>query len=136
MKFYLSWLILAFFLVLGIYFVSGRLTNIRASGQGSFILFVRQNIEERAQTNNAEITIRVLAENCGKCHRSTLPTADSKALAIFDLDKTPWYASVSDKHLESISRRIGAKSGVSDSERAAILDFIACLRKDGCKDND
>lgn len=135
MRFYIRLLILAFCLALGIYFVSGRLTNTRAYEEDSFVADAPPDIKINSQTNNAETTIKVLADNCGKCHQSTLPTANPKALAIFDLDKKPWYTSVTDNHLEGISRRIGTKSGISDSDRAAVLDFIACIRKDGCKDS-
>lgn len=139
MKFYLSWLVLAFFLALGSYFASGRLSSTGASGEVAFLAFfayVRQDILEDEQTQKAEITLRVLTENCGKCHRSTLPTAESKALAIFDLDQKPWHTSVSDRHLEGISRRISIKSGISDADRAAVLDFIAGLRQEGRNEND
>ena len=126
MKFYLHLAFLVFFLVFGIYLVSERLIGIKASEAGASI----------KQTNNAEITLRVMTEHCGKCHQSSLPTANPKALEIFDLDKTPWYSTVSDKHLESISKRLSTKSGVSDSERKAILDFIASIRKDSGTAND
>lgn len=135
MRFYIRWLLVVFGVAFGIYFVAGRLTGSRASEGSFFISFVPHDIEIEVQTSKAEITLRVLTENCGKCHQSTRPTADSKALAIFDLDKKNWHASVSDKHLESISRRI-SKSGISDSDRAAVQDFIACIRKGGCQEND
>ncbi len=134
MKFYLRLFILTFFTALGVNFVVGQLPGYRAVGEGFFIAFVRPVIDESIQTSNAEITIKVLTENCGNCHKSTLPTANPKALAIFDLDKYPWYESVTDQHLENISRRISTKSGISDSDRATILDFIACIRKAGCND--
>ena len=50
----------------------------------------------------------------------------------FDLDKKDWTKSFTDKHLESLSQRISTKSGISDSDRAATLDFIACVRKGDC----
>lgn len=134
MKYYIHLLVLAFLLGLGVNFVSGRAMGIKALGAEFFSLFVRPEIVENTQTSNGETTIRVLTENCGNCHRSTLPTANPKALAIFDLDKNSWYESVTDQHLENISRRISTKRGLSDSDRAAILDFIACIRKNGCKD--
>jgi hypothetical protein len=123
-RFYLRLIILSCFFVLGIYFVAGRLTDIRVAGEVSTI---------KKQTNNAETALKVLTQNCGQCHQSTLPTANPKALEIFDLDKKDWYKSVSDKHLESISKRIGTKSGISETERTATQDFIARVRKGDCQ---
>lgn len=133
MKLCIRLFIVAFFVVPGIYFVAGRLTDIQASGKNFFTSTSRVNPKENTPTGHAETTLRVLTANCGQCHQSTLPTANPKALVIFDLDKKPWYTSVSDKHLESISRRISTKGGLSDTDRAAILEFIACIRKGNCK---
>jgi len=134
MKFYLSLAFVAFFLAFGIYFVSGRLRSNSVSGEGFFISSIQQDKKEKAQSSNAEITKRVLTENCGQCHQSSRTTANPKALAIFDLDKNPWYTPVSDKHLEGISRRISSKSGVSDSDRTAVQEFIKSIRKGNSKD--
>jgi hypothetical protein len=118
MKFYLRLAFLVLFIAFGIYFASERLTGIKASE------------EDLIQKNNAETTLRVLKENCGKCHQSTLSTAVPKALEIFDLDKKSWHSSVAEKYLESISKRISANSKISEADRTAVQEFIAHLRKD------
>jgi hypothetical protein len=125
MRVYLRLAFLVFFIAVGIYFISKQLTGIRASEEGLI-----------NQTNNAETTLKVLTEHCGKCHQSSLSTAVPKALEIFDLDKKPWHISVSDKHLESISKRINTKSGVFESDRTAVLEFITEVRKRNNKTND
>ena len=120
MKFYSRLIVLICFLVLGISLASGWVTGFTVFGGGS---------GETKQVKNAETALKVLTQNCGQCHQSTLPTANSKALAIFDLDKKDWYKAVTDKHLESLSKRISTKSGISDADRTATLDFIASVRQ-------
>lgn len=134
MKFYIRLLILILFLALGIYFVPGWLTGIGTHGEDFLTSTLqRENVENSRTADKAEKTLTVLKENCGKCHQSTLPTAKPKALAIFDLDKKLWHESVSEKHLESISERIGKKSEISSSDRTTVQEFLACIRKDDCK---
>ncbi|MEZ5429078.1 MAG: hypothetical protein R2747_22720 [Pyrinomonadaceae bacterium] len=131
MKFHVRLLILAFFLTsAGFYLTVGRSLDLPTPKESFLFPLAPREIK----TDNAEITIKVLKEHCGQCHQSSLPTANPKALAIFDLDKTPWYGSVSDQRLESISRRIGKKSGISDSDRSATLEFIDCIRRGDCRE--
>lgn len=103
MRFDLRLVILICFLVLGLCFALGRLTGIKTS---------EKNQTEEMKPGKAETALKVLTENCGKCHQSTLLTAKSEALAIFDLDKKTCL------------------------ERTATLDFIACLCKGNCQNKD
>jgi hypothetical protein len=119
MRFYLRLTILACFLVLGISLMMGWLSARRASGEGF----------EDTRSDPAETALKVLTENCGQCHRSSLPTANAKALAIFDLDKKPWYPSVTDQHLESMAKRLSSKKDISDSDRTATVEFINSIRR-------
>lgn len=123
--------ILFVFSALGIYFVWAGLTGIGASGEDLLISTFRRSIPEDKKTaENRAATLRILKANCGKCHQSSRPTAKPGALAIFDLDQKPWHRSVSDEHLEKISRSIGKRKGLSEADRAAVRNFIERIRKD------
>ena len=98
MKYLLPMVVLAVFTVFGVY-LSLALIGVK-----------------EAKSKNAETTLRVVKQKCGSCHQSTLPTAKEKALEAFDLDKTPWFATVSDKTLKGISSRIGKSSDLSELE--------------------
>ena len=129
MKYFARILILAIFSVVGVFFVSYRLPSPLEDRKAFLFSFLSVGVEEGTQTKNSETAVKVLKESCGSCHRSTIPTGKPKALAIFDLDDKPWYESVADNHLKGISRRIGKKSGISEPERKATLEFIACIRR-------
>ena len=130
MRFYLRLAFLICFLVLGISLMVGWLNTSRASGERSFIS------TKDTESGQAERALKVLTENCGKCHQSSLPTANSKALAVFDLDKKPWYPSVNDHHLESMVQRIRTKSGIPEADRTATVEFINCIRQGNCRHKD
>ena len=42
---------------------------------------------------------------CGSCHTSTLPTAKSGAVAVFDLAREDWSASMTPEHLKGFAKR-------------------------------
>ena len=69
-----------------------------------------------------------LVPNCGSCHRSDLPTAKAGALAVFDLTKDPWWATIKDDQYDDLLRRVRGTSGVTDEDKAAIEAFVAAIR--------
>ncbi|NNE99565.1 MAG: hypothetical protein HKN25_11150 [Pyrinomonadaceae bacterium] len=128
MKYLAKILVLAFILALGVILASGWIASFGDAGKAFLFPSAPVEVDENTPTKNSETAIAALKQNCGTCHRSTLSTAKPKALAIFDLDKRPWHESVTDKHLKGISGRIKTKSGLSDLERTATLEFISCVR--------
>lgn len=77
----------------------------------------------------AETALRVITENCGKCHSPGLPTTDAKALAVFDLSEKPWYGRVTDEHLLKVAKRIHGSSQISAEDKAAVENFLQSVRK-------
>jgi mono/diheme cytochrome c family protein len=69
-----------------------------------------------------------LVPTCGSCHRSDLPTAKAGALAVFDLTKDPWWATIKDDQYDALLRRVRGTSGIADEDRAAIETFVAAIR--------
>ena len=52
--------------------------------------------------------VRELAKpHCGECHQSSRPTAKGAALAVFDLDRVDWYATMADHQLDAFRQRAG-----------------------------
>jgi hypothetical protein len=71
--------------------------------------------------------VRELAKpSCGACHRSSLPTAKPNAVAVFDLDRSEWYATMSDHQLDAFRQR-GAK--IDRDAVRALLDEEAARRR-------
>jgi hypothetical protein len=50
----------------------------------------------------------VLDKHCGSCHREDSPRADPRALAVFNLKKPDWSASMSDERLRKARGRLSA----------------------------
>ncbi len=73
---------------------------------------------------SAEITLKVLTENCGKCHLPGQPTTDPKALAVFDLAEKPWYGRVTDEHLARVVKRIRGSKEISEDDKATVEKFL------------
>jgi mono/diheme cytochrome c family protein len=69
-----------------------------------------------------------LVPTCGSCHRSDLPTAKPNALAVFDLTKDPWWATIKDDQYDALLRRVRGTSGIADEDREAIETFVAAIR--------
>jgi mono/diheme cytochrome c family protein len=69
-----------------------------------------------------------LVPTCGSCHRSDLPTAKPNALAVFDLTKDPWWATIKDDQYDALLKRVAGTSGIADEDRAAIETFVAAIR--------
>ena len=70
-----------------------------------------------------------LVPSCGSCHRSDLPTAKPGALAVFDLTKDPWWATIQDEQYDALLRRVAGSSGISDDDKRAVETFVAAIRR-------
>lgn len=80
------------------------------------------------ETPEADTALRVMSENCGKCHSPGLPTTDAKALAVFDLAEKPWYGRVTDERLAKIVKRIRGTKQISEEDKTAVDNFIQSVR--------
>lgn len=74
----------------------------------------------------AALTRDLLVARCGQCHRSDLPSAVPKALAVFDLTEDLWYARLSG---EQTDRLLGRLRGLSDLDPADLAAAEAFLGK-------
>jgi hypothetical protein len=69
----------------------------------------------------------VLESHCGECHNSTLPTAKTAALRIFDLKEPDFAATMSDAQL---SKALGRVEGLGDQEALdRIRKFVTAERQ-------
>jgi mono/diheme cytochrome c family protein len=69
-----------------------------------------------------------LVPACGSCHRSDLPSAKPAALAVFDLTKDPWWATINADQYESLLHRVRGTRDMTDEDRAAVETFVAAIR--------
>ena len=69
-----------------------------------------------------------LVPTCGTCHRSDLPTAKPGALAIFDLTKEVWWATLGEEHDAGLLRRVRGSTSIPDEDKLAVESFIKELR--------
>jgi mono/diheme cytochrome c family protein len=69
-----------------------------------------------------------LVPTCGTCHRSDLPTAKAGALAVFDLTKDAWWATIKDDQYDALLMRVRGTSGIADEDKAAVETFVASIR--------
>jgi len=69
-----------------------------------------------------------LVPACGSCHRSDLPTAKAGALAVFDLTKDPWWATIKADQYDALLRRVRGTRDIADEDRAAVEAFVAAIR--------
>ena len=69
-----------------------------------------------------------LVPSCGACHRSDLPTAKPAALAVFDLTKDPWWATIKDDEYGALLLRVRGTRGIADEDKAAVEAFVASIR--------
>ena len=70
-----------------------------------------------------------LVPTCGTCHRSDLPTAKPGALAIFDLTKDVWWATLTEEHDAGLLRRVKGSSAIPDEDKHAVEAFLEELRR-------
>ena len=69
-----------------------------------------------------------LVPSCGNCHRSDLQTAKPAALAIFDLSKDVWWATLSADHDAALLMRVRGTKSIADEDRLAVEAFLEELR--------
>jgi mono/diheme cytochrome c family protein len=64
----------------------------------------------------------VLEQQCGTCHRSDQPTANPRALAVFDLDEPDFARGLTDAQLASAMSRLAGPRNTFDGQPIAPAD--------------
>src|SRR5262245_10175848 len=75
-----------------------------------------------SQASLADRTREILRPRCGSCHTTSSPQAIPKALAVYDLDRPDWGATLSRARIASFEKRIAGRTDLADDERAALGD--------------
>jgi mono/diheme cytochrome c family protein len=71
----------------------------------------------------------VLERHCGLCHREDSPSAKKGALAVFNLNRAEWYASLSETQLKSARSRLAdAPTGGDPASPEELAQFDAFVR--------
>lgn len=73
------------------------------------------------------------APHCASCHEKGLPTADPKALAVFDYTVEDWPMMLKKEQTQTFQRRFGGKLGEAGDAKVAKLLGAVLRAKDGSK---
>ena len=72
----------------------------------------------------------VLIEHCGQCHLGSLPTANRRAMAIYDLSEPRWDARLRPDNYPGITRRVNRQA--TAEQRTVVEKYIRCSRDRLC----
>lgn len=75
----------------------------------------------------------LLLQSCGSCHRSSLPTARPRALAVFDLDELDWQRRLTDEQVHELRRRARATKEIDAWDQPTLDRFVACEIDGDCR---
>jgi hypothetical protein len=71
----------------------------------------------------------VLEAHCGQCHREDQPTAQARALAVFNLNELEWAGRMNDQQRESMLTRVNDNpDAMAASDRARISSYLELER--------
>jgi mono/diheme cytochrome c family protein len=70
----------------------------------------------------------IIRPTCGTCHTTSSPQANPKALAIYDLDRPDWGATMSRAQLDSFRKRVAGKAEWAGEPRATLDAYVEELR--------
>ena len=70
----------------------------------------------------------IIRSTCGTCHTTSSPQANPKALAIYDLERPDWGATMSRAQLDSFGKRVAGKAEWAGEPRATLDAYVAELR--------
>ena len=86
-----------------------------------------------AQANPFAAEVRdVLVAPCGRCHLSTLGTANLGALGVFDFAVDPWYLGMTTEQLEALAHRVQASDVLDADAKALVGRFVRCEVEGHC----
>ena len=74
----------------------------------------------------------LLVTPCGSCHRSTLPTAKPRALAVFDLEEKVWYRHMTDDQIRELARRARLSKEIDPWDMPTVDSFTHCRLDGSC----
>ena len=83
---------------------------------------------KRTDASLADQAREIIRSSCGTCHTTSLPTANPKALAIYDLDQPDWGATMSRAQLDSFSQRVAGKAEWAGEPKATLDAYVEELR--------
>ena len=87
-----------------------------------------QPVAVAAVNPHREDAREILTTHCGTCHRSDLPTAKAKALAVYDLTEEDWSARMSRPQLEDALGRLRKNGDVPKGEAERFAEFVTAER--------
>ena len=73
---------------------------------------------------------KVLIEHCGQCHLGSLPTANRRAMAIYDLAEERWDARLKPENYPGLTRRVDRQG--SQQQKATVEKYVRCTRDRIC----
>lgn len=74
----------------------------------------------------------LLVGACGSCHRSTLATAQPRALAVFDLEERVWHRHMTDDQIRELARRARLVKEIDPWDRTTVDLFERCRLEGSC----
>ncbi len=90
---------------------------------------------QRASNNPWSESVRsILIEKCGSCHIGSIAQMHQSALAVFDLEKDNWHASMTDQQIRVLGSMATDPHDVSDNDQLTVLRFINCELEGKCKE--
>jgi mono/diheme cytochrome c family protein len=81
-----------------------------------------------AEASLADQAREIIRSSCGTCHTTSSPQANPKALAIYDLERPDWGATMSRAQLDSFARRVAGKAEWAGEPRATLDAYVEDLR--------
>jgi hypothetical protein len=82
-------------------------------------------------SSNVDDARLVLEKHCGLCHLDDSPRADARALAVFDLRRPDWYASISPEQFKSARTRLAdAPTGGDPASADEVATFDAFVTQE------
>ena len=79
----------------------------------------------------SEPTRKVLIEHCGACHLGSLPTANRRAMAIYDLSEERWDARLKPENYPGLARRVNRQA--AEEQKATVEKYVRCARDRVCE---
>ena len=70
----------------------------------------------------------IIRPTCGSCHTTSSPKANPKALAVYDLDRADWGATMSRARLTKLEHRLEGVKSLTDADRAIVASYVEALR--------
>ena len=79
----------------------------------------------------SELTRKVLTEHCGQCHLGSLPTANRRAMAIYDLSEERWDARLKPENYPGLTRRVNRQA--TEEQKMVVEKYVRCARDRACE---